>query len=216
MVGIAATVALLSASLLAWQWLRSSWTSAGPAAMPALVRLTSTTGLNIDPGLSPDGSLLAYASDRGGSDNLDIWVQPATGEEPTQVTAEPGDEVEPAFSPDGTTIVFVKAETGGIYTVGAVGGELRLLASALRAHRPRFSPDGRFVAYWTGLPEWSIPDGPAGGTGALFVVPTSGGSSRELVAGFDDSRHPIWSPDGEKILFLGESKRDPTQPAPDW
>ena len=215
-IGIAATVALLSASVVAWKWLPLPWTSAVPTTMPALVRLTSTTGLNIDPALSPDGALLAYASDRGGSDDLDIWVQPANGEKPTQVTAEPGDEVEPAFSPDGTTIVFVKAETGGIYTVGAVGGEPRLLASALRAHRPRFSPDGRFVAYWTGLPEWSIPDGPAGATGALFVVPTGGGSPRELAAGFDDSRHPIWSPDGEKILFLGESKRDPTQPAPDW
>jgi len=40
-----------------------------------LIRLTSTSGLNADPALSPDGRLLAYASDRGGNGGFDIWVQ---------------------------------------------------------------------------------------------------------------------------------------------
>src|SRR5204863_211820 len=49
-----------------------------------LVRLTSTSGVNSDPALSRDGSLLAYASDRAGSGDFDIYVQPTAGGRPTK------------------------------------------------------------------------------------------------------------------------------------
>src|SRR4029453_16758738 len=67
-----------------------------------LTRLTSTSGLNADPALSPDGRLLAYASDRGGSGGFDIWVQPVGGGEPLQLTSDPPDEAGRPFPPVGT------------------------------------------------------------------------------------------------------------------
>lgn len=184
-------------------------------ANPELVRLTSTSGLNIDPALSPDGSFLAYSSDRDGGQDLDIWVQSTGDEKPTQITDQPGDENEPSYSPDGASIVFAKPEGGGIYVVGASGGEPRLLASVARAHSPRFSPDGRWVTFWTGLPSWVIAVTP-GATGGVFVVPADGGSPRPLVPDFVDARHPLWSPDGEKILFLGQTTREVGLASLDW
>src|SRR4029453_17187542 len=53
---------------------------------PDLIRLTATSGLNIDPALSPDGSLLAYASDRGGAGGFDVWVQPVGGADSLRLT----------------------------------------------------------------------------------------------------------------------------------
>src|SRR5512138_3040688 len=77
-----------------------------------LVRLTSTSGLNTGPALSPDGTLLAYASDRSGASGFDIWVQRVGGGDPLQISHASGDETEPSFSPDGAHIVYSAPDSG--------------------------------------------------------------------------------------------------------
>jgi Tol biopolymer transport system component len=177
-----------------------------------LTKITSTPGLNVDPALSPDGSMLAYASDRAGRGNFDIWLQPVAGGTAIQITSDPADETEPSFSPDGSSIVFARRETGGIFIVGVLGGEPRLVAPGTRARTPRFSPDGRSIAYWTGLPV-SISRA-AGASGASFIVPATGGPPRAIAPEFASARHPVWSPDGQRLLFLGGES--PTDPRLDW
>jgi Tol biopolymer transport system component len=209
---LAIAVGLLAIGVAAAWWLPGT---PSRRANPGLTRLTSTSGLNIDPALSLDGTRLAFASDRAGQDDLDIWIQPTSGGEATQITSDPVDESEPSFSPDGASIVFAKGETGGIYVVPAAGGEARQLASTARAHRPRFSPDGRWVSYWTGLPAWVFPS-PGASTGGIFVVPASGGSPRAVASDFSDARDPVWSPDGQRLLFLGVPAPDLVSTALDW
>jgi len=50
--------------------------------------------------------------------------------------------------------------------------------------------------------------------GSIFVVPSDGGLPREVVTHLASARYPIWSPDGEHILFVGEEDADPT--THDW
>ena len=188
-----------------------------PSTSPELTPLTSSSGLNIDPAVSPDGSLIAYASDRDGGTGLDIWVQPIGGGSATQITADDGDEAEPSFSPDGASIVFAKREAGGVYVIGAHGGQARPLAQVARARTPRFSPDGKSVLYWTGMPIWgALYGGAAHASGTLQIVAAAGGEPRTLASGFASARFGIWAPDNTHILFLGEKEASDPATTLDW
>jgi Tol biopolymer transport system component len=178
----------------------------------ALERVTADDGIAANPALSSDGALLAYASDRAGAENLDIWVQQTSGSTPLQLTRDSVDELEPAFSPDGSRIAYrSEREGGGIYVVPTLGGqEPRLLAAEGR--RPRFSPDGRFVAYWTGS---NVGFSSAAGSYRTFVIPTSGGAAREI-AGFTGARYAVWANDGESLLLLGSRDPRPLAGTYDW
>ena len=175
---------------------RSNQTTDQPTAVAPeyrLTQLTWDTGLTFAPTLSADGRLLAYASDRAGEANLDIWVQQVPNGNPIRVTNHEADDNEPHFAPDGKTIVFrSEREGGGIYVIPALGGEERFLAPAGR--RPRYSPDGKQVVFWTGESPYLY------SVAKTFLVPANGGPANIFLPDVDAS-YPIWSPDSSRILF---------------
>jgi Tol biopolymer transport system component len=171
--------------------------STQPAPVPVLTRLTSDAGLTTDPALSPDGKLLAYASDRSGEGNLDIYVKQVGGGEPIRLTRDSADDHQPAFSPNGTQIAFrSERDGGGIYVVSALGGPARLIAHG--GERPQFSPDGTWIAYQVGGFFWGTR-----GECKIFVIPSGGGKPRQLQTDFAAALDPVWAPDGRHLLFLG-------------
>jgi len=181
-----------------WLAMRSS----RPSALPenALRRLTSDPGLTTDAAISPDGKLVAYAR-RG-----DIWVQQVDGGRLIRITDDPADDYDPAFSPDGTRIAFRSERAGGgIYLGRALGGEAQELVP--QGRRPRFSPDGRWLMYWTGPHN---PDDVRGSRAVrLFVQPLAGGTATQVGAGCGlMEQTPVWSPDSSRILFLGSCGSD--------
>jgi Tol biopolymer transport system component len=176
-------------------------------------QLTKDPGFTSDPAISSDGSLLAYASDRKNDGNLDIWVQPTGQGDAMQLTSDPADDREPAFSPDGATIAFRSdRDGGGVYVIPSKGGEARLVAPEGR--RPRFSPDGQWIAYWVGPPGLAPK---ANGAYKIFVIPSGGGTPRQIRPDFASCTTPLWSPDSKKVLFSGreDSIRNDVD-ATDW
>jgi Tol biopolymer transport system component len=176
------------------------WWITRPEASPrlALSRLTSDSGLTTDASISPDGKLIAYASDRGSMGDLNLWVQQVAGGDPIQLTKDEADDHEPSFSPDGAVIVFRSERSpAGVYAVSALGGEARLIARD--GQNPQYSPDGKWIAYWVGSrgDEFLPP------AGKIYVVPSAGGPSRQLGANFSSAALPVWSPDSSRILFEG-------------
>ena len=172
---------------------------------PIIRRLTNDPGITTGGAISPDGRFVAYASDRADPTNLDIWVQQVDGSGLVRVTDDTADDYDPAFSPDNGQLAFrSERKGGGIYVVSVLGGEARLLIP--EGHRPRFSPDGQRLMYWTG-PE---PEDVRGSSDVkLWVRRVSGGEDTQIGAGcrlFE--RTPVWSPDGSRILLIGTCGND--------
>ncbi len=203
-IGAVAGLAVALAAAVAWWVLRPK----APPQMPAPTALTFDSGVTIMPAISRDGKLLAYASDRADGTNMDIWVQQIGGGQSVRLTQHSADDREPDFSPDGTRIVFSSTRgSGGIYVIPALGGDERKIAD--HGNGPRFSPDGKWIAYRVGET----------GPGAkAFVVPATGGQPRQMVPELQSIGHsPSWSPDG-KHLLIGSSHptQPPTVPPWDW
>ena len=119
---LAVSAAIAAVAFGAW-WLA---TRPRPEARPTtfLTRLTSDVGWTDYPAISLDGKMLAYASDRSGENNLDIWVQQIPDGPPVRLTSHPADEVEPSLSADGGRIAFQSnRQGGGIYIIPTLGGE---------------------------------------------------------------------------------------------
>ncbi len=177
-----------------------------------LTQLTFDSGLTTEPTFSADGKFIAFASDRSGEGNLDIWVQHIAGGNPIRLTRHESDEHDPAFSPDGSRIVFrSESEGGGIWVVPALGGEARMLVPEGR--HPRFSPDGSLIAYWTGNPV----NYPSPGRSRIFVASPSGSSPLQVRSDFAAAAYPVWTPDSRHLLFVGSSDPDlPSEESLDW
>jgi Tol biopolymer transport system component len=169
-----------------------------------LRQMTHDEGLSSFPALSPDGRLLAYSSDRGGINNLDIWVQQVAGGDAIRLTRHPADDFRPRFSPDGSQIVFER-RGDGIYLIPSLGGTERLLVKG--GARPAWSPDGKSIAYTTGYQGTRE-------TFGLFIVPATAGAPRKLTTDLATYCCPVWSPDGKQLLVAGSTTGigwDPTE-----
>ncbi len=118
-----------------------------PVVAPRIDRtlqLTRDAGLEIDPAVSPDGRLMAYAA--GPLDQMNIYVQQIEGGRRLSLTdGVPGNHRGPQWSPDGNRIGFQTFRDGRteIYVVAALGGIPRRLVDA---------PPGRCVRGLSGRP----------------------------------------------------------------
>lgn len=178
--------------------------SIAPRGLPAptLAQVTTGNGLHADPFVSADASTLVFASDREGG-SLDLYVQrlgDGVAGEPVRITMDPADEREPALSPDGRTVAFRSDRlAGGIYTV-PVDGSAPPQWIANQGRRPRYSPDGQWIAFWARTLRSET-------LGSIYVMLASGGTPRQLAADFHTALFPVWSPDGRHLLFLGAKRR---------
>ncbi len=80
----------------------------GPVTNPT--NLTNNAARDVFCAWSPDGTQIAFWSDRDG--NGEVYVMNADGSNPTNLTNDPGSDWWPVWSPDGTQIAFVSGRDG--------------------------------------------------------------------------------------------------------
>jgi Tol biopolymer transport system component len=181
-----------------------------PPPSLTLARLTWDGGLTTDPAISRDGTLLAYASDRTGRGDLDVWVQRMGGSDPIRLTTDASDDSTPDISPDGTRIAYRSERGGGgVYVVPSLGGTERLLAPGCRD--PKYSPDGKWLACWSGDVGGAFYPKAA----RIWLVPAGGGPLRQFRPDFEAAAFPLWTTN-DQLIFLGRMPGTGDAPLIDW
>src|SRR5262249_52268438 len=115
-------------------WLKS--TKRSPANADALKRLTSGTGLDDFPSISPDGREVAFA--RADGNKANVFVIPIEGGTPRQITFLNSWNLHTVWSPDGGTIAFGSTEGGQqrVWQVSATGGTPRVFENTRLSLHP--------------------------------------------------------------------------------
>ena len=162
---------------------------------PTFTHITSQSGLEWFPSLSPDGKWVVYGGDAEG--NRDIFLQSTTGQTPINLTAESADDDDqPAFSPDGERIAFRSSrDGGGIFVMGRTGEAVRRLTR--RGFKPTWSPEGQEIAFTTENADLDPQN--TVGLSSLWVVDVASGQERPLAN--VDAVLPSWSPHGQRIAY---------------
>lgn len=106
-------------------------------------------GADSDPDISPDGSMIVFASTRH-SMAADIYMKRTDGRTVTRLTNDPAHDIQPAFSPDGRFIAFASDRTGNwdVYVMATDGRKPFQVTSSLSHDvHPSWSPDGAQLCY---------------------------------------------------------------------
>jgi Tol biopolymer transport system component len=131
------------------------------AATPEM--LISSTWEERSAQYSPDGTRIAFRSDRSG--NNEIWVCDASGSNPLQLTSFGGPLTgTPRWSPDGKNLAFDSRPEGDsvVYTISALGGmPHRITPNGSNGAVPSWSHDGKWIYFASrrgdGFQVWKIP-----------------------------------------------------------
>ena len=149
---------------------------------------------------SPDGARIAFQSPRG------IETVTALGGIPKLlVGAEAaGLPTDLAWAPDGRRIVYRVRDT--LYTGALDEGTPRRVAAGFEIHSPAWSPDGSWIAYVSGNPEFVYSPSIFGNLApsAIWLVPAAGGQPIPVTDNKSLNVSPVWLPRGRQLLFISD------------
>jgi dipeptidyl aminopeptidase/acylaminoacyl peptidase len=156
-----------------------------PVEGGAPVEFTRGAARDSAPRWSPDGSQLAFLSDRVGGERQ-LYVMSARGGEPRQLTTFSGHAGTATWSPDGTKIAF-SARIWGEPRPEDPEARKRWEQRPRHVTKAQYKTDGHGYTF----------DARA----QLFVVDVATAQTKQLTAGDFEDRAESWSPDGRRIAF---------------
>ena len=183
-------------------------------------RLTTLPSYESNPVWSPDGTKIAFASDRHG--NFDVFVMDAGGGEATRLTSNSASEIPESFSPDGkdvffsaaiqnpaSSVMFPSARMTEFYAVPVAGGVSRQVLGT-PAQMPVSTPDGSRMLYQDvkGFEDEWRKHHTSSVTRDIWVYDFENARHTNLTARAGEDRNPALSADGKTVYILSERGGD--------
>ena len=183
-------------------------------------RLTTLPSYESNPVWSPDGTKIAFASDRHG--NFDVFIMDAGGGEATRLTSNSASEIPESFSPDGkdvffsaaiqnpaSSVMFPSARMTEFYAVPVAGGVSRQVLGT-PAQMPVFTPDGSRMLYQDvkGFEDEWRKHHTSSVTRDIWVYDFANARHTNLTARAGEDRNPALSADGKTVYILSERGGD--------
>lgn len=168
-----------------------------------LTRITAGPWNDITPALSPDGSRLAFSSNRGGFYDLYLMDLQTGGIQ--QLTNTPEFDASPTFSPDLAWVAYETYKQDNLEIAltsltDPAQGQVMLTQDPASDRSPAWAPNGRqivFISDRTGSSEVWLVDLDRTDAGRWQNLSNSPNSAEE---------HPAWSADGERLVWASEAQ----------
>jgi len=167
-------------------------------ARETLTRLTFAPGVDLYPVWTPDGTQVAFSSDR--DENFDLYWKAADGTGTVERLTESENAQFPyAFTPDGSQLVFRETGEQG-FNLGVLSLEDSsepLLATEFNEYNAELSPDGRWLAY----------ESNASGQQEIYVRPFPNVEDGRWPISDGGGTRPLWSRDKRELFYLAPGAR---------
>ena len=167
-------------------------------------RFTFDQAWDREPHWSPDGSRLAFASDRGHAGRFSIYLKASSGSGNEELLFDdPASAMPGAWSPDGRHLIYQRSDpkdagTGfDLWTLPLPPANPKpeiYVQTPFAKRQPQFSPDGRWVVY--------VSDESVRNQYQVYVQPFPPGAGKFQISTGAGGTQPRWRRDGKEIFYV--------------